>query len=137
MPKLKEEAQMILDEKAKRKLYRALIVASVAELLIIVSLFNMSLLQLSFWRALLGSCVVVTGVTLFYTILMMNFEVEKKFLRLAILANPSATMILAGIGAIVWDMPRYEWLFLICSFGAILSFLASFIFIIKNFASNR
>ena len=124
---------MILDKKMKMKLIAALAIATLAGSLIIISLFRTSVLSSHLWRLSIGSVAIILGATLCYVIMILPFDIENKRLKFAIIANPGVAGILSGFAVILWDSTEVEWLFYVCSYGAVISFIISFVLLRKHF----
>ena len=121
----------MLDKTLKKKIFIALVIMIVGEILVIIPFFRTTVLTMHVWRFSLGLVGILAGTTLFYIIAIYPFGKEHNLIRLAILANPSTTMILSSLALIIWDNSKYEWLFMIYSLGATASFFVSLVLIMQ------
>ena len=106
-----------MDNVFKRKLHEGLILSTVAEVLIIGLIFTAPNVELKLWRVILSCISTFTGITLGHTVLATKAFQKNKNLQVAIIANPCATFVLAGIAITTKSIPVYSWLPMVCGFG--------------------
>lgn len=113
-----------MDAATKKRLFLSVIFATLAEVSIFLFIFMHNIFTIATWRIMIGSVVIISGVTFIYNIALLPFLKEKdKILKYAMIASTGITMIFTGIGILFWDQKRFFVFFLICGLGAVISFL--------------
>jgi len=127
-----------IHRKTKIRAFITIMIATCAEIAIIMLILWSKTFNLPKWSAIGGSVGFITGIVFVYNFIYFSFPKQAFLLKFAVILNPGVTLIFAGITLLLINFSKSKIFFFICGFLLILSILSSFVsYCIYSFKKNK